>query len=126
MENKFSYKYEMPIIKITDKDKIFWLDVSISKIFRILPLFEEKGLDISRVYICALIYEIASANDILFNGELIELIPKLNILMKEDLKHSEIRKLIFECTGFIKHIKNKLENKEVDEYGNNCDNESIE
>jgi len=102
-------RYIVQKIDISNENKIIWLNGLINKIFKILPMVETNGMDLSRVYINALIYEIASANDIFFNGELTELIPKLNILMKEDLLHSEIRKLIFECTSLVEKIKKNFE-----------------
>ena len=102
-------RYIVQKIDISNENKIIWLNGLINKIFKILPIVETNGMDLSRVYINALIYEIASANDIFFNGELTELIPKLNILMKEDLLHSEIRKLIFECTSLVEKIKKNFE-----------------
>ena len=117
MENKVNNKlntsnpnprYVIQKIKTSNENKIIWLNGGINKIFKILPMIETSGIDLSRPYINALIYEIASANDIFFDGELTELIPKLNILMKEILHHAEIRKLVFECTGFIERVKVKF------------------
>jgi len=116
MENKVNIKintsnpnprYVIQKIETSNENKVSWLNSGINKIFKILPMVELSGIDLSRPYINALIYEIASANDIFFDGELTELIPKLNVLMKEILPHAEIRKLIFECTGYIEKLKSK-------------------
>jgi hypothetical protein len=95
-------------LNCSKKSKLIYIDELINKIFKILGLFEDNDNIIPIIYLNGLIMNINSANE-LFDGELINLIIKLNILITNKLNHKELRKIIFECINEeIPKIKNKI------------------
>jgi len=92
---------------ISNEAKIKYLDNLMGRMFKILPLYEEKNNEIPMIYINAQMIDVASANN-LFNGILIDLIIKLNTLCGIQEDHSFVRKTVFECTNIITRIKKEL------------------
>jgi hypothetical protein len=105
IKEKDTYKYIVPKIQINNEAKAKWLKNRIGDIFKILPLVEMQGVEMTKIHIVSLISILASGNDIYFeNNELIDILPKLNIILKEKLEHAEIRKIVLECTNFVNKL----------------------
>ena len=110
--NKINYSYAIPKIQTTNEAKIKWLGNRIGDIFKILPLVETQGVEMTKIHIVSLISILASGNDIYFeNNELIDLVPKLNRILKEKLEHGDIRKIVLECTNFVNKLIDQFSEK---------------
>lgn len=90
------------------KDKYIYINHLVDRIYKILPLSEENKNKIPKIYVKRLIDDVISANE-LFNGTLINLIIKLNILLIKESTHFEIKSIVFECINLCKKIIHELE-----------------
>jgi len=107
MQDENKVEYVTNKIKVSNSAKFVYLDGLTGKIYKILPIIEKEGYDIAGVYIWGLLNDISSANDIIFDGEIIELIPKLNSIKFNNLGFKESRKIIFECINLVSKFKEK-------------------
>jgi hypothetical protein len=93
----------MDKIMITIEDKKRYLDIMIGKVFKIIPIREENGQVHLNIYMWAILNDLISFNS-LCDGELIELVVKLNSIYEGTLTFSEIRKVVFDTIDTIKKI----------------------
>jgi len=93
---------------INSKEKLIYVNHLIGNIYKILPLTEDNSNKIPKLYTERLIEDIISAN-VLFDGLLILLIAKLNILITKELSHKQIKSIIFESINLCKKIIKEIE-----------------
>lgn len=93
----------MEKINISIEDKKRYLDLLIGKVFKIIPICEENGKTHLTLYLWGLCNDVLSANS-LFDGELIELIVKLNSIYEGKLTFAEMKKVVFDTIDTIKKI----------------------
>jgi len=101
---------------IKDNSKlIMYLNASISGIFKILPLYEEKNVGVE-VYIDSLLftlYSIDKAIEIQHSHDFITLLATLESIklevVKEDSKQPVIKREIFKCINIVKNMVSRLE-----------------
>ena len=94
-------------MKIYNK-KTKWLDEKIGNIYAILPTYEEyeRGEVDNNIlesdYFKILISEIISYDDLMFNGDILKVAIKLNILkQKDNQNHKFVRKIVLDCLEII-------------------------
>lgn len=106
------YDREINRIKLiyTNEEKIIYLKNLIGKIYKILPIFENKNDNdlILIIYLNGLLLNISSANQ-MFNGILIDILVSLNEIIINDMDHKNLKKVVFECINKVTNLKEDLE-----------------
>lgn len=94
-------------IKLSDTEKKICLKEINKKLTKILFVYEKSQEENSeynyKIFVQALILYVSSSN-ILFNGELVNIIVNLFTILNNDFNKSELKKIVFECKNITKFI----------------------
>lgn len=101
---------------INDNKKItVYLNVVVDKIFKILPLYEEKNIGI-KVYVESLIFELYGVQNVITienSSDYISLLSTLESVRaemnKENIKKYTLKRELFKCINLVKNISSNLE-----------------
>jgi hypothetical protein len=100
------------LLPVSKEGRLKYLERLPDRIYKILPIAEEKGRVESNKYLFKFLNELIAFDEV-FDNALIELIAKMNVAyFKEDLEFVDFRKLIFDSITLAKEIKLRLENDE--------------
>ena len=90
----------------TEREKYAVYSDYISKIYSILIRYEENQ-KVDREYINFLCFEIQAYANVINSKELDGLAGKLILLTNEDITHTFLRKIVFDCTNFLTRLMQK-------------------
>lgn len=95
----------------TDKTKVLAIGKLIASIYKLLCTYEELNNVVPIEYVDTVISEINSANELLFNGELIYIAIQLNTLKQpENQTHKKVKKITFDCANSLCRIRDVMLN----------------
>lgn len=107
MENKYK-------IILSYDEKIKCLEEIISKLKKIIYVYE-KSLDPNNNYnykvFCGGIAIYVSSANILFNGELVNIIININAILTNDFSKTQLKKIVFETINFTEYLYNNYLNE---------------
>jgi hypothetical protein len=82
------------------KEKLCTLGAMIDSIYKVLCTFEESDNVMPLYYLDTVISEIRSANELFFDGDLIQIVIQLNTLKQsENHNHKRVKKVILDCAN---------------------------
>ena len=107
--NEDSYR-----VKLSVEEKVKCLDEIIVKLKKILYVYD-KTLEPNSTYnykiYCGGILIYVSSSNILFNGELVNIVVNLNAILTNKFSKSQIKRIVFETINFAQYISSKYKNE---------------
>jgi hypothetical protein len=91
---------------LSTEAKIDYLDRLVGKVFKILPMYEEKDPNIN-IYIHGILISMNNAND-LFDYALTDILIDVKSLYQTELVHKDFRKKVLDSATEIKKIKKRV------------------
>lgn len=112
-ENDIEFK-----VILSDKEKIFCLKEIIKKLKKILYVYD-KSLEPNSTYdykiYCGGVMIYVSSSNLLFDGELVNIVINLNAIMTNEFTKTQIKRIVFECVNYVQYLLSGIEkcNKKV-------------
>lgn len=112
--------YSTPVVVLSLEEKIRCLEEIESKLKKILYVYDESQKPNSsynyKVYIGGVLIYISSSN-MLFGGELVNIIVNLNAIMTNNFSKAQIKRIVFESRNLAQYLlsnyREKYESKDV-------------
>lgn len=106
------------VITLSYEEKLRCLEEIISKLKKVVHVYEKTQEPNSnynyRVFCGGIAIYVSSAN-ILFNGELVNILINLNAILTNSFDKEQIKKLVFESINFANYLYSKYQEKEGEE-----------
>lgn len=121
MQNELNENdYSTPVVVLSLEEKIRCLEEIESKLKKILYVYDESQKPNSsynyKVYIGGVLIYISSSN-MLFGGELVNIIVNLNAIMTNNFSKAQIKRIVFESRNLAQYLlsnyREKYESKDV-------------
>jgi len=105
-------------VKLSYQEKIACLEEIISRLKKILYVYE-KSIEPNSTYnyrvYCGGVLLYVSSSNMLFNGELVNIVVNLNTILTNDFEKKQIKKLVLESVNFaqymLSHYKDNIETR---------------
>lgn len=106
-ENDIEFK-----VILSDKEKIFCLKEIIKKLKKILYVYD-KSLEPNSTYdykiYCGGVMIYVSSSNLLFDGELVNIVINLNAIMTNEFTKTQIKRIVFECVNYVQYLLSGIE-----------------
>lgn len=106
-ENDIEFK-----VILSDKEKVFCLKEIIKKLKKILYVYD-KSLEPNSTYdykiYCGGVMIYVSSSNLLFDGELVNIVINLNAIMTNEFTKTQIKRIVFECVNYVQYLLSGIE-----------------
>lgn len=106
-ENDIEFK-----VILSAKEKIFCLKEIIKKLKKILYVYD-KSLEPNSTYdykiYCGGVMIYVSSSNLLFDGELVNIVINLNAIMTNEFTKPQIKRVVFECVNYAQYLLSGIE-----------------
>lgn len=102
---------------LSAKEKKFCLKEIIKKLKKILYVYD-KSLEPESTYdykiYCGGVMMYVSSSNLLFDGELVNIVINLNAIMTNEFSKPQIKRVVFECVNYAQYLLSGIEKDEED------------
>lgn len=102
-------------VTLSSNEKIVCLEEIISRLKKILYVYDksqEPDSNYNYKVFCGGVVMYVSSSNILFNGELVNIVVNINSILTNKLDKGQIKKLVFESINFANYLLKKYKDQE--------------